>query len=505
MRHTGPAHVHETDQLFALSLELLCEASLESGYFTRLNPAWERTLGFTPAELMARPFIEFVHEDDRETSIGQVAGLAAGRAIVSFENRFCHKDGSYVLIAWTATPSLETGLLYAAGHDVTERRRAEAEIAELTCALAERAASLERQNHELARLADVNRAVLDASADGIRLVDLEGHTVLVNSVTRHLAREVFGFEDGSTKNDRRSLAERLTERDPYLAAMDSMMGNPEEPTSDEFEVTALSRTFHRRMGPVHDSSGALVGSIVVVRETTAETEAARLKSELVATVSHELRTPLTGVLGFAELLLQSDLEEPVRKRYVETIQREAERLTALVDHFLDLQRLEAGRFTLAQEPFELCELIAQELELFSAQSGSHHLAFRPDAEALTLSGDRDRVGQVIANLLSNAIKYSPDGGTVTVTLTAQEAFVRVAVSDTGLGIPAADQEQVFTRFFRVDSSDTRAIGGTGLGLALCDEIVTAHGGRMGFDSTEGLGSTFWFELPRAGRAAHALA
>ena len=326
--------------------------------------------------------------------------------------------------------------------------------------------------------------------------------MLVNSVMQHLSREVFGFADGSTKHDRRSLADRLSERDPYLAAMDSVASNPESTTSDEFDITDLGRTFHRRTGPVRDAAGALVGSIVVVRETTAETEAARLKSELVATVSHELRTPLTGVLGFAELLLQNDLEDDVRRHYVETIQHEAERLTALVDDFLDLQRLEAGSFTLANEPFDLCELIGQEVELFSAQSGSHHLEFRPDVEALTVSGDRDRVGQVVANLLSNAIKYSPGaGGTATMTLAEGEAFVRVSVSDTGLGIPTADQAQVFTRFFRVDSSDTRSIGGTGLGLALCDEIVAAHRGRMGFASTEGRGSTFWFELPRLRREA----
>ena len=112
-----------------------------------------------------------------------------------------------------------------------------------------------------------------------------------------------------------------------------------------------------------------------------------------------------------------------------------------------------------------------------------------------VSGDRDRVGQVVANLLSNAIKYSPDGGTVTMTLAEGEAIVRVSVSDTGLGIPAADQAHVFTRFFRVDSSDTRAIGGTGLGLALCDEIVDRTRRPDGLRQHRGAGQHVLVELP----------
>ncbi len=131
------------------------------------------------------------------------------------------------------------------------------------------------------------------------------------------------------------------------------------------------------------------------------------------------------------------------------------------------------------------------------QSEGHRLEFAAPEEALTLVGDRNRIGQVVGNLLSNAIKYSPAGGAVAVTAITGDGFIRVCVRDTGVGIPAAQQAQLFTRFFRVDSSDTREIGGTGLGLALCDEIVTAHDGRIGFESTEDVGSTFWFELPSA--------
>ena len=152
-------------------------AGLSDGRFKRLNPPWERTLGFTARELKARPFIDFVHPDDRASSLAQVAGLANGVPIVSFENRFRCKDGSYRWLAWTATPSLETGLLYAAGHDVTERKRAEAEIA--------------AHQLYLQRMVDINSALLDASVDGIRLVDLEGRSLLANSVIEHLRSDVF--------------------------------------------------------------------------------------------------------------------------------------------------------------------------------------------------------------------------------------------------------------------------------------------------------------------------
>jgi DNA-binding response OmpR family regulator len=235
-------------------------------------------------------------------------------------------------------------------------------------------------------------------------------------------------------------------------------------------------------------------------EISAAREAAREKSDLVATVSHELRTPLASVLGFVELLMHRELDEATRQRYLQTIHGETQRLAELIDDFLDLEKIDAGRFTLELASFELGELLRHEADVFSAQSVSHSLEFADTTDPLAMVGDRNRIGQVMANLLSNAIKYSPAGGIVKIAATSREGFARVSVSDCGLGIPAAQQARVFTKFFRADSSDTREIGGTGLGLALCRQIVSAHGGRIGFESTEGVGSTFWFELPTACRA-----
>jgi signal transduction histidine kinase len=178
-----------------------------------------------------------------------------------------------------------------------------------------------------------------------------------------------------------------------------------------------------------------------------------------------------------------------------TVHREAKRLSALIDDFLDVQAIEQDRLLLSREPFSVGDLLAEQVETFSGQSQTHRLELTPSDEPAVAFGDRARIAQVIANLLSNAIKYSPEGGLVAVSASCTAGFVLVAVTDEGLGIPLAEQEHVFEKFFRVQRSASQRLGGTGLGLALAHEIVMAHGGNMGFESTEGVGSRFWFTLP----------
>ena len=223
-------------------------------------------------------------------------------------------------------------------------------------------------------------------------------------------------------------------------------------------------------------------------------ESERLKSDLVNTVSHELRTPLSGVLGFTKLLLSRDFDSETRRHYLGIVDAQARRLSELIDDFLDVRRIEEGRFERAQELLDMGALLREEAQLYSAQSSKHRLALTLPKEALPVIGSPDRLRQVIGNLLSNAIKYSPQGGIVELRAEATNGTVRVEVRDEGIGIPAPQQAQIFTKFFRGDAAAS-GIPGTGLGLAVSRDIVESHGGRIGFTSAEGEGATFFVELP----------
>ncbi|RMG81010.1 MAG: GAF domain-containing protein [Chloroflexi bacterium] len=232
-------------------------------------------------------------------------------------------------------------------------------------------------------------------------------------------------------------------------------------------------------------------------------ENARLfqQSDFIAEMVHELRTPLAALKASTTLLLRPEIGEEKRREIIETMQNETNRLIQLTTDFLDLARMESGRTKLELAPFDLNKLIVESVEVVRQQAEDKHIRiFVPTEINYVVKGDRGKLKQVLLNLLTNAIKYNREGGNITIYTEQVEIdekpFVEVAVQDTGYGISKENQRHMFQKFFRVASTEGYSQG-TGLGLAITKHIVEAHGGHIGLESEEGVGSTFYFTIPLA--------
>ncbi|WP_089406186.1 PAS domain-containing sensor histidine kinase [Geodermatophilus saharensis] len=256
------------------------------------------------------------------------------------------------------------------------------------------------------------------------------------------------------------------------------------------------RTVSVAVTPRADDGGP-GGWTFVGTDVTGVREAERLKDQFVALVSHELRTPLSSVLGYLELVLDDPALGADTRRYLDVVARNAARLERLVGDLLFTAQVEAGRFPLVPGEADLGTLVhaAEESARVTAAAAGVTLAARVPAGGPVVPGDAVRLGQALDNLVSNAVKFTPRGGRVDLTVVAAPDEVRVSVADTGVGVPAAEQAGLGTRFTR-GSNVRRSVPGAGLGLAITRAIATAHGGRLELVSTEGRGTTATLVLPR---------
>lgn len=218
-------------------------------------------------------------------------------------------------------------------------------------------------------------------------------------------------------------------------------------------------------------------------------------SELVSTVSHELRTPLASILGFTELMIHRDLKRDRQEKYLQTIYNETKRLTALINDFLDIQRMEAGKQTYEKKFLDLKSILEKVIETQEVNLTKHHIRLINEGKKGLVLGDPGKLEQVFTNIIHNAIKYSPKGGEIEIKLYQMDERLLVDVKDEGLGIPKESIQDLFTKFYRIDNSDRRSIGGTGLGLAIVQEIMLAHSGKVSVISEYGKGSTFTCSFP----------
>ena len=342
---------------------------------------------------------------------------------------------------------------------------------------------------EVEQRADAAR-VLAHVADGVLLLDRSGVVRLWNpaaeGITAIRAADVIG----------RAAADAIP---GWQESVDSV---PVSPTPDpgHAEVVVPLETERGERWIAISGVQFFGGTVYAFRDLTDVRRLEELKASFIATASHELRTPLAAVYGAAQTLLRHDfaLDEGGRDRFVSLIADESERLGRIVNEILLASQLDAGRLDLEAEPFDAAELVDRVVEATRAYAPPGVSVDRNVSDGLPLvEADRDKVRQVLVNLVENAIKYSPDGGHVEVGVESNDDHVLFHVRDEGLGIPTEEQSRVFEKFYRVDPQMTRGVGGTGLGLYICNELVSRMGGHIWLESKAGEGSTFLFELPAA--------
>ena len=337
-----------------------------------------------------------------------------------------------------------------------------------------------------------SEAILENVADGIVAVDRDGRVVLWNPAAEHITGvpgsealgrtplQVLGRSlesgEGALEEVSRLVSIRRGADDAWLSLSEAVMTDP---------------------------AGAVAGRIFAFRDISGERAVEQMKSDFVSTVSHELRTPLTSIYGFAETLLRQDVlfGEAERETFLRYIASESERLTSIVDRLLSVAQLDTGAISVQIAETDVSAVVSevvQALQLSLGDNGHRFVISLPD-ERLAAEADRDKLGQVLSHLLENAVRYSPAGGTVTVGARRADGAVEVRVEDEGMGIPRAEQERIFSKFYRGEASaGTVGAGAAGLGLFLAKGLVTAMGGRIRVDSDEGHGATFVVELPAAG-------
>jgi PAS domain S-box-containing protein len=341
--------------------------------------------------------------------------------------------------------------------------------------------------HEAEARAQAAR-VLAAIGDGVVLVDRGGHVRVWNSAAERIT--------GVPADD--VLARRLTDAVPGWASIEPRLPVSQAGEAGRAESVPLE-VAGRELWLSVSAVGFEDGTVYAFRDLTDERALEVMRQDFVATVSHELRTPLAAIYGAALTLRREDveLEEELREKLLEIISVESDKLSQIVSDLLLASQLDSGRLYAQIEP---CDPLAiAQLEVDAARAHlPDNVALELDAsdELPAVAADAGQLRQIISNLIENAVKYSPGGGEVRVEVAPRNRHVRFSISDSGLGIPLSEQQRIFEKFFRLDPDMTSGVGGTGLGLYICRELVRRVDGRIWVESDGRTGSTFHVEIPQ---------
>lgn len=498
--------------------------TLDDGTIVEANETFANWIGRTREELVNASLLALLPVGDRIVySTHALPQLGVGRSFAELAVDFVSADGTRLPALLSATrqpaegprPALDrvvvfnaqerrlyerelVGALRAAEKAEAARASAEARVLEKREALREKDRILQESLAESRRKESLLQTVLDTVEVGVSVVDEEGNVILTNSRQRFIHRRA--LPPGTTEANECELLifgpDRVTPLPPELRPVRRTVQG--QSFSDQlvwFGTGDEQRAFNVTARSVQ-RPGGFQGSVIAFSDVTGLVNAVAAKEDFVANVSHELRTPLTSIMGYLDLALEDEDEIPAYvASSLRVALRNSEKLLQLVS---DLLSAAAGPSSINQEPADLADLLSNAMTSAAPRAEISKVKLVADFPArLPAFLDPQRIGQVIDNLLSNAVKYSPDGGQVTVSAWTTGGSVHFQVADTGIGMTAAEQAEVFTKFFRSGTSRKAAIPGIGLGLVISKNIIEAHNGTILVASEAGQGTVFTVHLPAA--------
>ena len=332
------------------------------------------------------------------------------------------------------------------------------------------------------------RSILNSMAEGVVVVDRDTRIISLNPAAEKI------FQAAQREAQEKLFLETFRNND--IAEVINVVLEKGELVSREMElVWPLKKVFMINASPILENDN-VAGCLLVIHDISEIRSLEKVRADFIANASHELKTPLTSIKGFVETLRGGALEDKeVSRDFLRIIAEHSERMDKLINDLLHLTRLESKEAALEKKGLDLSRLVGGAIADFQGQLRKKNITVKNDLpQPCPAFAEQDKMEQVFANLLDNAIKYNKDGGWVKIYSQDIREGIRVTVEDSGYGIPARDIPRIFERFYRVDKARSRELGGTGLGLAIVKHIIELHGGCVGVESTEGLGSKFWFTL-----------
>jgi PAS domain S-box-containing protein len=477
-----------SDRIFNHALDMLCIAGYD-GYFKVLNPSWSRVLGWSKEELLAKPWIEFVHPDDKTATINVGSILVDNKEVYQFENRYICKDGSVKWLSWNSFPYPGEKIMYGVARDITQDKLLKLELLESK----ERFRILHNASfggiaiHDKGLILDCNKGLSDMTGytydelvgmDGLLLIAESNRKMVMNKI--HMGYEK-PYEAIGVRKNGQEYPIRLEARNiPYKGKI---------ARSVEFrDITEQKNT---------------EAEILKAKEKAQESD--RLKTSFLNNMSHEIRTPMNGLLGFTQLITEPDISAKDREYYSRIIMQSGYQLLSIIDDIINIATIEAGQEQLRETKTDLNRMLDTLYMQFKNRMNTGQVMINyqtklSQQQAMIIT-DQTKLMQVLSNLLGNAQKFT-EQGSIEFDCKLQNNHLLFCVKDTGIGIESKHHEAIFNRFRQVSTETTREYGGNGLGLAISKAYVELMGGIIWVESEPGKGSTFYFTLPGDARHTH---